>query len=196
MADSIILSWTTSLGLQSSAPNWFELGKEIINGEGGDPPHPGRELQARRAWDWHDLKTLKRLMKAIGIRQTDLFPKSSTQQSWLDSLPVRLAEWNRIEVGILRLEESIEKEQVAALKREETSKASLVLQKFQRSILRALKHRALSHKELAATVSRGDEKRLRKKNGLPELLECSLVAHKRGLGYYRPDAMPSDDDWK
>jgi len=63
----------------------------------------------------------------------------------------------------------------------------------QTAILRALDGRALKKTELAAEVF-GDEghgNRLYRPRCLTELRERNLVAHKNGVGFYRPDAPPS-----
>lgn len=63
---------------------------------------------------------------------------------------------------------------------------------FQAEILKALNSRALNKQKLAAVVCGGEENGnlLYRPNRLPELRSRGLVEHKRGLGFYRPDAPP------
>jgi hypothetical protein len=70
--------------------------------------------------------------------------------------------------------------------------ALLVPAPVQRRILKALEGKALKADALAKVACGGDRSRLYKKNGLKELRADSLVMHKHGVGYYRPDKRPAD----
>ena len=48
----------------------------------------------------------------------------------------------------------------------------------------------MSKQKLAREVCSGEGTRLYRKNGIKEMMEAGLVAHKDGVGYYRPDAPP------
>jgi hypothetical protein len=69
---------------------------------------------------------------------------------------------------------------------------------LQRSIWEALDGQALMKTALANKCSSGDQVRLyytnrkKKTGGLRELQEIGLVDNKPGVGYYRPDAPPSN----
>jgi hypothetical protein len=63
---------------------------------------------------------------------------------------------------------------------------------FQRAILAALDGRALKKQPLANEVCKGEGTLLYRKDGLQELREAGLVAHKNRLGFYRPDRPPAD----
>ena len=65
---------------------------------------------------------------------------------------------------------------------------------FQRTILDALDGRALKKQPLAVEVCGGEENGnlLYRPGGLKELRDAGLVAHKRGVGFYRPDHPPPD----
>jgi hypothetical protein len=80
---------------------------------------------------------------------------------------------------------------VAGLERwRKDNQAGFVPNVFQHSILVALDGRAMNKQALADEVCKGDGKRLYKPGGLTELRGAGLVAHKHGLGFYRPDAPP------
>jgi hypothetical protein len=64
--------------------------------------------------------------------------------------------------------------------------------KLQKSILKVLEGRALTKDAIAAAVCKGEASRLYKPGGIKELKEHRLVIHKHGVGYYRPDAPPSE----
>jgi hypothetical protein len=68
---------------------------------------------------------------------------------------------------------------------------------LQQAILHALDGRALTADALAAEVCAGDRPRLYKggkkaTGNLHELKRLGKVAHRRGVGYYRPDAPPPE----
>jgi hypothetical protein len=63
---------------------------------------------------------------------------------------------------------------------------------LQKGIMDALDGCGLNKTKLADLVCGGDGSRLYKTNGIKELKELGLVVHKRGVGYYRPDAPPED----
>lgn len=70
-----------------------------------------------------------------------------------------------------------------------------VANQFQREILNALEGRAMKKQALADEVCGGEGSRLyrsgrKRKGDLNELRDLGRVAHKVGLGYYRPDALP------
>ncbi|MCE9545329.1 MAG: hypothetical protein K8T25_07415 [Planctomycetia bacterium] len=67
-----------------------------------------------------------------------------------------------------------------------------VMTQLQRAIWIALNGRALKGDALAEEVSGGDKRRLYKRGGIKELTASERVLNKPTVGYYRPDAPPSD----
>lgn len=63
---------------------------------------------------------------------------------------------------------------------------------LQRDILKALNGRALKTEALAKEVCGGEDRRLYKPGGLKELRAAGRVAHKSGVGHYRPDRPPAE----
>jgi hypothetical protein len=61
---------------------------------------------------------------------------------------------------------------------------------MQKAILKALEGRALKKDPLANEVCAGEGRTLYKPGGIRELRGRGLVAHKDGVGFYRPDAPP------
>jgi hypothetical protein len=72
-----------------------------------------------------------------------------------------------------------------------TADSDLVLVPLQQNILLALDGKALKKQPLADIVCAGEGTRLYRKNGIKELMTIGRVAHKNGVGYYRPDAPPA-----
>lgn len=70
----------------------------------------------------------------------------------------------------------------------------LVMTFLQKNIMKVLKGRALTKRQLAAETCGGKENGilLYRKDELKELRDAHLVKHKRGVGYYRPDVPPPD----
>jgi hypothetical protein len=67
-----------------------------------------------------------------------------------------------------------------------------IMTPLQRDIMKALDGAAMKIEPLANAVSGRDTKRLYKAGGLQELRDRGDVAHRHGVGYYRPDAPPGD----
>jgi hypothetical protein len=63
---------------------------------------------------------------------------------------------------------------------------------LQKAILNALDGKAMKKQALADAVSKGEGTVLYRAGGLKELREREIVEHKRGVGFYRPDALPPD----
>lgn len=70
-------------------------------------------------------------------------------------------------------------------------KSQLVLTPLQKEILKALDRRALKKEDLADRL-KIDPARLYRPGGIKELIAQALVAHKRMVGYYRPDRPPAE----
>ncbi len=87
--------------------------------------------------------------------------------------------------GTRVLRECHEESPLAELKPQE----QLVLTSFQKSILEALNGQGLTKPKLADKL-KCEERRLYKNGGIKDLMAAGLVANKRGVGYYRPDAPP------
>jgi hypothetical protein len=66
----------------------------------------------------------------------------------------------------------------------------LILTPLQSSILRSLDRKALKKEKLAEACELKDGSRLYRQGGIHELRDAGLVAHRDGVGYYRPDAPP------
>lgn len=69
---------------------------------------------------------------------------------------------------------------------------NLVPNEFQRQILELLDGRAMKVQAIADDICGSERSRLYKPGGLRELKSAGLVAHKHRLGYYRPDAPPTE----
>jgi hypothetical protein len=67
----------------------------------------------------------------------------------------------------------------------------LVLSQLQQAIHTALEGKALKKQPLANLVCAAEGTRLYRKDGIKEMMADGLVAHKPGVGYYRPDAPPA-----
>jgi hypothetical protein len=65
-----------------------------------------------------------------------------------------------------------------------------VLFRSQQQILSALDGIALKKQQLADGICAGEGTRLYRVGGIKELMATGLIANKRGVGYYRPDAPP------
>jgi hypothetical protein len=63
---------------------------------------------------------------------------------------------------------------------------------FQQEILAALKGKGLRTDALVAKLECGRSRLYADPGGLPELQENGLVSHHKRVGYYRPDAPPTD----
>ncbi|MGI6417626.1 MAG: hypothetical protein ACOX1P_18385 [Thermoguttaceae bacterium] len=68
----------------------------------------------------------------------------------------------------------------------------LPLTPLQRAIMKALEGRALTKQALANEVSKGEGRMFYRPGGLLELRLHGLVDHRKGVGFFRPDAPPPD----
>ncbi len=67
---------------------------------------------------------------------------------------------------------------------------TITLSPLQQNILTALDGKALKKQQLADVVCAGEGSRLYRPGGIKDLKDAGLVAHKNGVGFYRPDAPP------
>jgi len=58
--------------------------------------------------------------------------------------------------------------------------------------MKALDGRALTKQALANEVSKGEARIFYRPGGLTELRRHGLVDHRKGVGFFRPDAPPPD----
>lgn len=101
MANSDFLHWASSqTASRSSLTEWYDLGKEIASGEGGDSRLPIPNPPPRRPWAWDRPKIVRELLRCLKVNRALLFPQRKSNASWLEDLPLHLDEWARVEFGL------------------------------------------------------------------------------------------------
>jgi hypothetical protein len=107
----------------------------------------------------------------------------------------------RIQEGLRRLQQDASKTRTRSSRSEveistrktserTTNRAQFLPSPLQKHILDVLNGRALKKQALATEVCAGEGTRLYRPGGIKELRAFGMVAHKSGLGYYRPDSPP------
>lgn len=101
MANSNFLYWASShFANRSSLKKWYDLGKEIASGEGGDSRLPIPNPPPRRPWEWDRPKIVRELLRDLKVKSALLFPQRKSNAPWLGEIPLHLDEWARLESGL------------------------------------------------------------------------------------------------
>jgi hypothetical protein len=183
----------------TSTLKWFELGLQIADMlcEYEATESPYSQIIAQRSytpptprpmkWRWANRKSVDALLRSLSIRKNTVYPRKVPPSSpvrvnkstnWLKELPAELSNWANIEAGLKQLE-SIARE---------ASELPAPLNALEKRILKALDGKALK-KATLARAAKGDGGRLSK--ALTTLRVQGRVLNQQGLGYYRPDALPT-----
>ncbi len=100
--DAIRQSFTGNPGWTALHP-WFELGMEIVDGEGDDLPSPGPSLYRRQGWQWSNPVRVATLLDRLAISREAVFPNrdpESLPRIIVDQLPAYWASWTNLEAGL------------------------------------------------------------------------------------------------
>lgn len=98
--DAILCESASTAASDEKWGRWYDLGREITSGNGGDGTLPIKDPPPRRAWEWDHPEKLTAQIADLGSSLDMLFPVVPSTREWFEYVPLRWLEWIRIEAGI------------------------------------------------------------------------------------------------
>ena len=98
--DAILCASASTAASDEELMRWYDLGREITSGSGGDGTLPIKDPPPRRAWEWDRPEKLNAQISDLGVSLDMLFPEVPSTREWYEYKPLRWLEWIRIESGI------------------------------------------------------------------------------------------------